>query len=83
MRPLPTSSPAMIASVAHHVKVVPVRLRERDAGLACDRLRGIGFRCVCECGERSPVRDTVKAARAWKAEHAALSGAHGTRCDAK
>jgi hypothetical protein len=59
----------ILLAVAHHVKVLPVRLRERDAGLGCDRLRGIGFRAVCECGERGSVVGSVSHARAWSVEH--------------
>jgi hypothetical protein len=54
----------------HHVKIVPVRLRSHDPGLGCDRLRVIGYRAVCECGERTAVAESVAAARLAIREHA-------------
>jgi len=69
-------------AVAHHVKVVSVKLRDRPAGLGCDRLRGIGFRAVCDCGEQSRIVATHRAARALARDLVKMSQDHGTSCEA-
>lgn len=63
--------------VTCHVKVLPVRLREHDPVIGCDRLRGIGYRAVCSCGERGPARETVRQAREWTAAHLSAAAASG------
>lgn len=56
--------------MAHRLTVKPVRLRERNPNLAADVLRVVGYRASCSCGWRSPVRPTVRAARAELSAHA-------------
>jgi hypothetical protein len=59
----------MISDVAHRVKLTPVRVREHDAGLGCDRLHLIGFRLECSCGQRSKIRRNVKTLARWRDQH--------------
>jgi hypothetical protein len=41
-----------------------------DADLATTRVRGIGFRAVCACGEHSRVVASYAMARGWNRDHA-------------
>lgn len=63
----------MLALVAHHVAVVPVRLRVRLDELAVDAVRGVGFRWTCSCGERGRVERSVSLARAGGRDHRSLA----------
>jgi hypothetical protein len=52
--------------MAHRVKLVPVRLREHDAELGCDRVRVVGYRLKCSCGMQSGVKTRVAELREWE-----------------
>ena len=49
--------------------VEPVRVRQRDAELNCDRLRLVGFRGRCGDHWRGPTRDTLAEAYGDAIEH--------------
>jgi hypothetical protein len=46
----------VVSSLAHHVQVCPVRVRAYDGTLHCERLQVVGYRAICSCGWRGPVR---------------------------
>jgi hypothetical protein len=52
--------------MAHRVKLVRARVKNHDADLGCDRVRGVGWRLVCSCGQRSPVRARIAELREWE-----------------
>ena len=52
-----------IADRAHHVKILPVRIRSRHELLGVDAVRVVGYRAECDCGWRSPVKASVRGAR--------------------
>jgi len=55
--------------MAHHVKVQPLRMRQHDPAIGCDRLRGLGYWAVCSCGWKSKVVPSVHDARGWGLVH--------------
>jgi hypothetical protein len=57
--------------MAHKVKIASVRMSSWNDALSVNHLRLIGFRAVCECGERSKVKRRKGELRAWQREHRA------------
>jgi len=55
--------------VRHVVKLGPVRLRNHDDALGCDRVKVIGYRVVCSCGQRSKVTRNPKLLAVWRDQH--------------
>ena len=55
--------------MAHHVKLRPVRVHSYNGELRCDQVRIVGYRLVCSCGERSPVKPVAEQLRDWRREH--------------
>lgn len=53
------------------MRIVPVYQRLHDRELHADVRRTIGFRALCDCGWRGPVRRTVREARETVRDHAA------------
>jgi len=47
----------------HHERVVPVRVHSWNAELRVGSVRIVGYRVTCSCGERGPVRQSVRSAR--------------------
>lgn len=67
----------------HALRYAAVRHREHVAALGCDVARIVGYRWLCSCGERGPVRATVAASRATAAAHIDPASGHGSNVDAK
>jgi hypothetical protein len=53
----------------HALRYVAVRHREHSGPLGCDVSRIVGYRWLCSCGERGPVRTTVADSRSTAVEH--------------
>lgn len=53
----------------HKITTKPVRVHSFDKALVCDTVRIVGFRAACTCGERGPVRRSVREAREAFRDH--------------
>jgi len=56
------------------IRVVPVRFRAYSRELGVDILSVVGYRAVCSCGWRSPLRKSVAAARELARDHGCEGG---------
>jgi hypothetical protein len=57
---------------------VPVRVHSWNAELRVGSVRIVGYRVTCSCGERGPVRQSVRSAReAWQGHAAPTAGGAG------
>jgi hypothetical protein len=52
--------------MVHRVKLVRARVKKHDDDLGCDVSRGIGWRLVCSCGQKSAVKTRIAELREWE-----------------
>lgn len=53
----------MLATQHRPVGFVAVKARYQNTALRVDALHGVGFRALCSCGHRGPIKPTVSLAR--------------------